>query len=84
MAAMDDAVQDGVVMLEMSFDIRLAEFLSQWINGNFAGFIEALVERYKAQVDLRPELGFSRGNADDPKLMALAHEAVELGFFSVD
>ena len=25
-AAMDDAVQDGVVMLEMSFDIRLAEF----------------------------------------------------------
>ena len=83
-SAMDDAIQDGVVMLEMSFDIRLAEF---YANGlvELCTFIEALVERYKAQADLRPELGFSRGNADDPKLMALAHEAVELGFFqSID
>ena len=83
-AAMDDAVQDGVVMLEMSFDIRLAEFYPNGIK-ELCAFIEALVERYKAQVDLRPELGFSRGNADDPKLMALAHEAVELVFFqSID
>ncbi|MDE0685788.1 MAG: adenosine deaminase [Candidatus Poribacteria bacterium] len=83
-SAMDDAIQDGVVMLEMSFDIRLAEFYSNGIT-ELCAFTEALVERYKAQVDLRPELGFSRGNADDPKLMALAHEAVELGFFqSID
>ena len=27
-SAMDDAVQDGVVMLEMSFDIRLGRVLS--------------------------------------------------------
>ena len=83
-SAMDDAVLDGVVMLEMSFDIRLAEF---YPNGlvELCAFIEALVKRYKVQVDLRPELGFSRGNADDPELMALAHEAVELGFFqSID
>ena len=83
-AAMDDAIQDGVVLLEMSFDIRLAEFYSNGIK-ELCAFIEALVERYKAQVDLCPELGFSRGCADDPKLMALAHEAVELGFFqSID
>ena len=83
-AAMDDAVQDGVVMLEMSFDIRLAEFYPNGIT-ELCAFIEALVKRYKAQVHLRPELGFSRGNADDPKLMALAHEAVELVFFqSID
>ena len=83
-SAMDDAIQDGVVMLEMSFDIRLTEFYSDGIT-ELCAFIEALVERYKAQVDLRPELGFSRGNADNPKLMALAHEAVELGFFqSID
>ena len=83
-AAMDDAIQDGVVMLEMSFDIRLAEFYPNGIK-ELCAFIEALVERYKAQVHLRPELGFSRGCADDPKLMALAHEAVELGFFqSID
>ena len=83
-SAIDDAIQDGVVMLEMSFDIRLADFYPNGIT-ELCASIEALVERYKAQVDLRPELGFSRGNADDPKLMALAHEAVELGFFqSID
>ena len=83
-SAMNDAIQDGVVMLEMSFDIRLAEFYPNGLR-ELCAFIEALVERYRTQVDLRPELGFSRGNADDPKLMALAHEAVELGFFqSID
>ena len=83
-SAMDDAVQDGVVMLEMSFDIRLAEFYSGGIT-ELCAFVEALVERYKGQADLRPELGFSRGNADDPKLVALAQEAVEMGVFqSID
>ena len=83
-SAMDDAVQDGVVMLEMSFDIRLAEFYSNGVT-ELCAFVEALVERYSAQADLRPELGFSRGNADDPKLMALAQEAVEMGVFqSID
>ena len=83
-SAMNDTVQDGVVMLEMSFDIRLAEFYPNGVT-ELCTFIEALVERYKAQADLRPELGFSRRCADDPTLMALAHEAVELGFFqSID
>ena len=83
-SAMDDAVQDGVVLLEMSFDIRLAEFYPDGLAGLWA-FIEKLVERYAAKADLRPELGFSRGNADDPTLMNLAHEAVEMGVFqSID
>ena len=83
-SAMRDAIQDGVVMLEMSFDIRLAEFYSGGIT-ELCAFIETLVKRYKTQADLRPELGFSRGCADAPKLVALAHEAVELGFFqSID
>ena len=83
-SAMNDAIQDGVVMLEMSFDIRLAEFYPNGVAG-LCAFIETLVERYREQADLRPELGFSRGNADDPKLMRLAHEAVECGAFqSID
>ena len=83
-SAMDDAVRDGVVMLEMSFDIRLAEFYPDGVTG-LCAFIEMLIERYREQADLRPELGFSRGNADDPKLMRLAHEAVESGAFqSID
>ena len=83
-SALDDAVQDGVVMLEMSFDIRLAEFYPNGVT-ELCMFIEALVERYRTQVELRPELGFSRGNADNPTLVKLAHEAVELGAFqSID
>ena len=83
-SAMDDAVQDGVVLLEMSFDIRLAEFYPDGLAGLWA-FIEKLVERYAAKADLRPELGLSRGNADNPTLMNLAHEAVEMGVFqSID
>ena len=83
-SAMSDAIQDGVVMLEMSFDIRLAEFYPNGLT-ELRAFIEALVEQYQAQVDLRPELGFSRGDADNSKFVKLAHEAVELGFFqSID
>ena len=82
-AAMDNAVQDGVVMLEMSFDIRLAEFYPHGIK-ELCAFIEALVKRYKAQVDLRPELGFSRRCAEDPKLMNLGTRSGGIRFFSVD
>ena len=83
-SAMDDAIQDGVVMLEMSFDIRLAEFYPDGLAGLWT-FIERLVEQYAAQAELRPELGFSRGCADTPTLMNLAHEAVEMRVFqSID
>ena len=79
-----DAIQDGVVMLEMSFDIRMAEYYPDELVG-VRVFFEALAEQYGAQIDLRPELGFPRTHANDPKLMALAHEAVELGVFqSID
>ena len=79
-----EAIQDGVVMLEMSFDIRMAEYYPDALVGAQM-FLEALAEQYGAQIDLRPELGFPRTHANDPKLMALAHEAVELGVFqSID
>ena len=83
-SAMDDAVQDGVVMLEVSFDIRLFKFYPGGLT-ELRAFIEALVERYRTQIDLRPELGFARECADDPKWMRLAHEAIELDIFqSID
>ena len=83
-SAMADAVHDGVILLEMSFDIRLAGFYPDGVAG-LCAFIETLVERYRGQADLRPELGFSRGDADDPKLISLAHEAVAYGVFqSID
>ena len=83
-SAVDDAVQDGVVILEMSFDIRLLKFYPDGLT-ELRSFIEALVEQYREKVDLRPELGFARECADDPKWVKLAHEAVELGLFqSID
>ncbi len=79
-----DAIQDGVVVLEMSFDIRMAEYYPDALVGAQT-FLEGLAEQCKAQIDLRPELGFPRTHADDSKLVALAHEAVELGVFqSID
>ncbi|MDE0012548.1 MAG: hypothetical protein OXU36_15465 [Candidatus Poribacteria bacterium] len=79
-----DAIQDGVVVLEMSFDIRMAEYYPDELVG-VRMFLEALAEQYGTQINLRPELGFPRTHADDPKLRASAHEAVELGIFqSID
>ena len=83
-SALNDAVQDSVIILEMSFDIRLVKFYPDGLT-ELRSFIEALVEWYQDQIDLRPELGFARECADDPKWMNLAHEAVELGLFqSID
>ena len=83
-SALNDAVQDGVVILEMSFDIRLVKFYPDGLI-ELRPFIEALVEQYQTEIDLRPELGFARECADDPRLMNLAHEFVELGLFqSID
>ena len=83
-SAISDAIQDGVVILEMSFDIRLLKFYSGGLT-ELRSFIETLVKQYRAQIDLRPELGFARECAADPKWMKLAHEAIELGLFqSID
>ena len=83
-SAIEDAVQDGVVILEMSFDIRLVKFYPDGLT-ELQAFIEALAERYPEQIDLRPELGFARECADDPEWMQLAHEAIELGMYqSID
>ena len=83
-SAIRDAIQDGVVRLEMSFDIRLLKFYPEGLPELLTS-IEALVERYREQVDLRPELGFARECANDPKWMKLAHQAIELEFFqSID
>ena len=77
-SAMNDAIHDGVVLIEMSFDIRIADFYPNGLEGLYT-YIEALVDRYQAQVDLRPELGFSRGCADDPRLTKLAARSDRIG-----
>lgn len=83
-SGINDAIEDGVVGLEMSFDIMMARFYPDGLVG-VKVFVEGVVEKYRPQINLRPELGFPRTHADDPKWMKLAHEAVELGVFkSID
>jgi len=83
-SAINDAIQDGVIILEMSFDIRLLKFYPGGLT-ELRTSIEALVKQYREQINLRPELGFARECAADPKWMKLAHEAIELEFFqSID
>ena len=83
-SGINDAIQDGVVGLEMSFDIMMTRFYPDGLAG-VKTYIEGLVKKYKSQINLRPELGFPRTHANDPKLMKYAHEAIELGVFkSID
>ncbi len=83
-SAVNDAMQDNVVRLEMSFDIRLAGFYSGGL-AELRAFIQMLVEQFRPHIALHPELGFSRGDAYNPKLIKLAHEALESGLFqSID
>ena len=79
-SAIEDAVQDGVVLLEMSFDIRLLKFYPDGLT-ELRSFIEMLVDQYREKIDLRPELGFARECANDPKWVKSVHEAIELDLF---
>ena len=83
-AAVRDAIEDGVVVLEMSIDVRRAAYYTDGLAG-VVRHIGALAARYRPQINFRPELGFPRQAAADPELVSRAYEAIELGFFkSID
>ena len=83
-AAVRDAIEDGVVVLEMSIDVRRAAYYTDGLAG-VVRHIGALAARYRPQISFRPELGIPRQAAADPELVSRAHEAIELGFFqSID
>lgn len=83
-SAIRDAIEDGVVVLEMSIDIRRAAYYADGLAG-VERHIGALSARYRPRIEFRPELGIPRQAAADPELMSRAQEAIELGFFqSID
>ncbi len=83
-SAVRDAIGDGVVLLEMSFDIRRTAYYEDGLAG-VVRHLKELAARYSPQIELRPELGLPRQTASNPRQMALAHQAVGLGFFqSID
>ena len=79
-SAVRDAICDSIVIFEMSFDIRIAQFYPDGLTG-LCLFIENLVDCHRMQINLRPELGFPRTSADNREHVALAHHAIELGTF---
>ena len=54
-SAVRDAIEDGVVVLEMSIDIRRTAFYADGLAG-VERHLGALAARYRPQFDLRPEL----------------------------
>ena len=82
--AIEDAIQDGVIKLEMSFDIRISDFYAEGFSGLYS-YIDGLIHQYHSEIDLRPELGFARTCADDKRVLNLAKNAIESGVFkSID
>lgn len=83
-AAVRHARRDGVVLLETSFDIWAVRHHPDGLRG-LTAFAASLASRFRGQVDLRPELGFSRSYVSKDELMTSLSEAIETGVFrSID
>ncbi len=83
-AAVEEAIEDGIRRLEMSFDVRSAGHFETGLAG-FASFIRDLVERNRDRIDLRPELGIPREIVGDRVMANRARDGIESGLFhSID
>ena len=80
-AAVADAIDDGVSILEMSFDVLTALHYPDGLHG-FLGCLRSLVEQCRDHILLRPELGISRRYVGNAALMDLAPEAIVSGVFT--
>ena len=80
-AAVADAIDDGVSVLEMSFDVFTPRHYPDGLPG-FLGFVRSLVEQCQDRIRLRPELGISRRYMCAADLMDLAPQAIASGVFS--
>ena len=83
-ASLDDAIEDGIRRLEMSFDVRSAGHFEAGFTG-FASFIGGLASQRRDRIDLRPELGIPREIVGDRVMANRAREGIESGLFrSID
>ena len=76
-----DAIDDGVSVFELSFDIWPASHYADGLSG-YLRIIRSLVEQCQDRIRLRPELGVSRRYASNRALMDQAAEAVSSGVFT--
>jgi len=82
-SAIDDAVHDGVAILEMSLDVRFIEMYADGLRG-FLDFVGRLVARSPGRIQFRPEIGISKDR--DPRTqIPPASECIGSGLFrSID
>jgi adenosine deaminase len=83
-SALTDAIEDGVRILEMSFDTRFALFYPDREQG-FMTFLDSLQTKYSSKITFRPELGFATGDFFRKEHNSIARKCIERGFFySID
>jgi adenosine deaminase len=81
--AVQESVQDGVRILEMSLDVNFIQFYSTGESG-FLDFILSLVSKYRDALKLRPEVGVSKGR-DASTQCRLAEACIDSDLFgSID
>ena len=83
-AAVRHARNDGVVLLETSFDIWAVRHHPDGLRG-LTALAASLASQFRGQVDVRPEVGFSRSYVSKDDLMTSVWETIESGVFrSID
>ena len=81
--AVRESVQDGVRILEMSFDVNFIQFYGAGVRG-FLDFILSLASKYRDCLKFRPEVGVSKGR-DASTQCRLAEACVDSDVFgSID
>jgi adenosine deaminase len=81
--AVEDAIEDGVVLLEMSLDVDLVNTYDGGPDG-YLEFVRALLRRFQHRIALRPEVGVSKNRPPDSQL-PLALACIDSGLFgSID
>jgi len=69
-SAIQDALDDGVRILEMSLDMRFIAMYEKGEDG-FLSFVSGLMAEYRYRIDFRPEIGISRDrSAEDQAVLA--------------
>jgi adenosine deaminase len=78
-SAIRDAVEDGVVRIEMSLDVRFMRLYETARNG-FLDFVARLPRISAERIDVRPEIGVSRNRPPETEI-PLAMVCVRSGLF---
>ena len=78
--ATQDAIEDSVRALEMSFGVRFALFYPDRDRG-LVHFVDSLRTKHKNRIVLRPELGFIREDFSNGELLGLAEKCIDAGSF---